>query len=201
MSTPSSGNWFRADVREEYGRFMWGGLALALVGVAALIWPMVSTLVTSVFVGWMLVLGGVVSLFGGVSIPGSGRSFAAVLYALLSIAAGAFILARVDAALLVITLALGLLFMVQGAYELALAFELRPARNWIWMLLSAVASILLSLVITSGWPASSLVALGVIMGVNFITSGLAYLSLGLAARTLSSQGDRDAFPQEAARKA
>jgi len=188
MSIPSTGNWFRVDVREEAGRFIWGGLALASVGVAALVWPMVSTLVASVFVGWMLVLGGVVSLFGGVSIPGSGRSFAAVLCALLSVAAGAFILARTDAALLVITLALGLLYMVQGAYELALAFELRPARNWTWMLLSAVASILLSLVIISGWPASSLIALGAIIGVNFISSGLAYASLGAAARSALRHG-------------
>jgi len=200
MSTPSSGNWFHADVREESSRFIWAGLALALVGFAAVVWPLVSTVVASVFVGWMLVLAGSVSLFGGLSIPGSGRSFAAVLCALLSIAAGAFVIARTDIALLAITLALGLLFMVQGAYELALAFELRPARNWPWMLLSAVASILLSLVIISGWPASSLITLGVIIGINFISSGLAYISLGAVGRTLSSQVNRDAFPQEAARK-
>ena len=49
------------------------------------------------------------------------------------------------------------------------------------MLLSAVASILLPLVIISGWPATSLIALGLIIGVNFISSGLAYISLGAAA--------------------
>ena len=53
-----------------------------------------------------------------------------------------------------ITITLGALFMIQGAAELVLAFELRPARGWVWVLLSALASIVLSLVIVSGLPGS-----------------------------------------------
>jgi uncharacterized membrane protein HdeD (DUF308 family) len=101
---------------------------------------------------------------------------------LLSVAAGVFIFARPLIGALAITLSLGGLFMLQGAFELVLAFELRSARGWPWMLFSAVASIFLAVAILAGWPGTSLITLGVVLGVNFISSGLAYLMLGGAVR-------------------
>ncbi len=96
-----------------------------------------------------------------------------------------FILARPLAGELGITLSLGALFMIQGAFELVLAVELRATKGWTWMLVSALASIVLSVVITAGWPGSSLVALGILLGVNFISSGLAYLLLGAASKRVT----------------
>jgi uncharacterized membrane protein HdeD (DUF308 family) len=72
--------------------------------------------------------------------------------------------------------------MIQGAFEAALAFEVRPAPGWSWMLVSALASVILSLVIIAGWPGVSLIALGAVIGVNFLSSGLAFLMVGSAAR-------------------
>ena len=83
---------------------------------------------------------------------------------------------------LVITISLGALFMVQGTFETVLAFELRPARGWGWMLFSALASIALSIIILVGLPKLSLVALGIMIGVNYISSGLAYLFIGGAVK-------------------
>ena len=87
-------------------------------------------------------------------------------------------LARPAVGELAITLTLGFLFMLQGAYEAFLAFEVRPARGWSWMLVSAICSIVLSMVIVLGLPGVSLVALGIIIGVNLITSGVAYAFVG-----------------------
>ena len=68
---------------------------------------------------------------------------AALLFSLLSIAAGAFIIARPQLGELAITISLGALFMVQGAFEIALAFAVRPARPWVWMLLSALGVLII----------------------------------------------------------
>ena len=122
------------------------------------------------------------SLFVAFSIRGAGPFFGALLFSLLSIAAGAFMVARPTLGELAITISLGALFMVQGAFEAVLAFELRPARGWGWMLLSAVASVVLSIIILSGLPTLSLVTLGILIGVNFISSGLAYLFVGGAVK-------------------
>jgi uncharacterized membrane protein HdeD (DUF308 family) len=70
---------------------------------------------------------------------------------------------------------LGVIFLVQGAFELALAFEMRPNRAWTWMLLSGLASVVLALVIAVGLPGISLIALGILLGINFLTTGLGYI--------------------------
>ncbi|HXQ46445.1 MAG TPA: DUF308 domain-containing protein, partial [Caulobacteraceae bacterium] len=132
--------------------------------------------------GWLLIISGALSLWVALSIRGAGPFFGALLFSLLSIAAGVFIIARPGVGALAITIALGSLFMVQGAFEAVFAFEVRPARGWGWMLLSAIASIVLSVIILSGLPAMSLVTLGILIGVNFISSGLAYLLVGGAVK-------------------
>jgi uncharacterized membrane protein HdeD (DUF308 family) len=173
---------FRTQVRKEANHLMWLGGALLLIGIASLLYPMVSTLVATFFVGWVLIFSGAATLYGAFTIRGAGPFFGALLLGLLSVAAGVFILARPGFGELGITLGLGSLFMVQGAFEAALAFEVRPAPGWAWMLVSAAASVVLSLVILAGWPGVSLIALGAVIGVNFLSSGLAFLMVGSAAK-------------------
>jgi uncharacterized membrane protein HdeD (DUF308 family) len=178
MSTSYVEQPFLTRVRSRASHMMWLGAAFLAVGAAALVFPMVATLAATLLVGWVLIVSGAVTLFGAFSLHGARPFFGALLLGLLSVAAGAFILAQPLSGALAITLVLGALFMIEGAFELVMAFELRPARSWIWMLVSAIASIFLALVIIEGWPGVSLVALGAVLGVNFISTGLAYLFVG-----------------------
>jgi uncharacterized membrane protein HdeD (DUF308 family) len=171
-------NGFHERVRRTVGRLTWLGAALVALGVASLVFPVMSTLIATVFVGWLLVLSGLLVVLGAFQIRGTGPFFGAFLFGLLSLAGGAFMLARPAVGELAITLTLGFLFMLQGASEAFLAFEIRPARAWGWMLVSAICSIVLSIVIILGLPGASMVALGIIIGVNFITSGVAYVYVG-----------------------
>jgi uncharacterized membrane protein HdeD (DUF308 family) len=182
MTVSTVANAFHEQVRAESSRWIWLGVAFLAVGVASLAFPMVSTLAATIFVGWLLVISGLLTVFSAFSVRGAGPFFGALLFGLLSIAGGVFMLARPLSGELAITLTLGVLFMIQGAFEVFLAFELRPARAWTWMLISALASILLSVIIVSGFPGTSLVTLGVIIGVNFISSGLGYIMLGNTAK-------------------
>lgn len=173
---------FQGQVRKEANHLMWLGGLLLLIGLASLVFPVISSLVATLFVGWVLIFSGLATLYAAFSIRGAGPFFGALLLGLLSLAGGVFILFRPIGGELAITLCLGGLFMVQGAFEAALAFEVRPAQGWAWMLSSALASIVLSLVILAGWPGVSLIALGAVIGVNFLSSGVAFLMVGAAAK-------------------
>lgn len=175
-------SWFRAQIGKEASRLIWLGVGLLIIGIAALVFPVVSTLAATLFVGWVFVFSGAVTLYGSFSVRGTGPFFGALLLGLLSIAAGVYTLARPDVGAASLTLMLGALFMVQGAYEMVFAFELRSTKAWGWLAVSALASIVLSLAILSGWPGTSLVTLGVLIGVNFVSSGLAYLLVGIGAK-------------------
>jgi uncharacterized membrane protein HdeD (DUF308 family) len=180
--TPFAETPFFRRVRGEAGRMTGLGLALLALGIAALVFPMFASLVATYFVGWLLVIAGLATVFGAFSIRGTGPFFGALLFGLLSLACGVFLLFRPGVGMLVLTLTVGVLFIIQGAAETFLAFEARPSRGWGWMLASAVASIILAIVIIAGWPGSSLITLGILIGVNFITSGFAYLSVAHSVR-------------------
>jgi uncharacterized membrane protein HdeD (DUF308 family) len=61
-----------------------------------------------------------------------------------------------------------------------LAFEVHPFAAWVPMLISAIISIALALLIVAGWPGVSLIVLGILLGVNFISTGLGYISVSRA---------------------
>lgn len=174
---------FHKRLRTDSHKLFWIGLIMTALGIAALVFPMVATLAATWFVGWVLVISGGVLLVGSFSIHGAGPFFGALLFALLSIAAGVFLLFNTLAGEVALTLLLGLLFMVQGAFETFFALEIRPLTGWVGMLVSAILSIVIALLIVAAWPKISLVLLGVLLGVNFISSGIGYM---LVARSLKS---------------
>jgi len=148
---------------------------MAIVGVIAIVFPIISTLAAALFVGWMFLLAGVFLFVGSFSIHGTGPFFGAMLLALLMLAAGVFLLFNPLAGAIALTIVIGVLFLFQGAFELALAFEMRPHQGWIWMLISGLASVVLALVIAVGLPGISLIALGILLGINFLSTGLGYI--------------------------
>ncbi len=171
---------FHERLRQSSRILFWLGIATVVLGAAAILFPVVSTLVATLFVGWVLLLAGLIALAGSFSIHGTGPFFGALLLSLLSLAAGVFLLFNPLAGAVVLTLFVGILFVFQGAFEIFFAFEMRPHASWVSMLLSGVASVVLSILIAAGWPAISAVALGILLGVNFLSSGFAYLSMSRA---------------------
>jgi uncharacterized membrane protein HdeD (DUF308 family) len=57
---------------------------------------------------------------------------------------------------------------------------MRPHPGWVGMLLSGIASIVMAVLIAAGWPGISVIVLGILLGVNFITTGLGYMSVSRA---------------------
>lgn len=176
---------FHARIRGSADRLFWLGLAMAALGIAAIAFPMFSTLVAALLVGWAFLISGLLTFFGSFSIHGTGPFFGALLLSLLSVAAGVFLLFNPFSGAVALTLLVGVLFVLQGAFELFFALEVRPHPGWLGMLISGIASVILSLVIAAGWPAISAIALGILLGVNFLSTGIGYI---VVSRTMRPAG-------------
>ncbi|HEV2300440.1 MAG TPA: DUF308 domain-containing protein [Stellaceae bacterium] len=176
---------FHGRLRAASGRLLWLGLALVVLGLAAILFPMVSTLVATLLVGWVLLIAGGFGLLGSFQIHGTGPFFGALLIALLSIAAGLFLLFNPLAGALALTLVLGVIFVLQGASEIAFAVEMRPHGAWVGMLLSGLASLAMAALIAAGWPGISAIALGILLGVNFVSTGLGYIFVSRMLRPIA----------------
>ena len=177
---PLLNGFFHGRAEAASRRLFWVGLAMTVLGIAAIVFPIASTLVATLMVGWMLLFFGVIALTGSFSIHGTGPFFGALLVALLAIAAGVFMLVNPVAGAAAITVVVAVLFVMQGAFEIAFAFEMRPMTNWGWMLVSGIIGVAAAVLIAASWPGISLVLLGIMFGVNFASTGVAYMFLSHA---------------------
>ena len=170
-------------VRLSVGRkqILWTGIAMSAVGVLAIMFPVVSTLSVEIMVGWLLLLAGIVTIFGAFQIHGTGQFFGQLLMGLLNAALGIYLLAHPGVGIVVLTLMLAALFMVEGAWQVGFGLEVRPERGWGWIMLSGVVGVATGLLIAAGLPGTSLFVLGLLVGLNFLTTGLA---LTLLARSV-----------------
>ncbi|HEX3432276.1 MAG TPA: HdeD family acid-resistance protein [Rhizomicrobium sp.] len=185
MNGASSESVFHGRLRTSSNRLIWLGIAMVIIGIAAILFPMFSTLVAALFVGWVFLISGIFLLVGSFSIHGTGPFFGALLFSLLSIAAGVFLLFNPVRGEIALTLIVGILFMIQGAFEIGFAFETRPHRGWVGMLISGIASVVLAILIAAGWPAVSIIVLGILLGVNLLSTGFAYIILSQTLKAAS----------------
>jgi uncharacterized membrane protein HdeD (DUF308 family) len=178
-------------VREVLARkndqLFWGGVALALVGLLALLFPVVSTFVIARVVGWLLVFSGLVTIWDAFTVEGTGAFFGELLIGLLKLALGVYLLRHPDVSVVVLTLLLAAVFMIDGAVQVAMAFELRPLDAWVWMLLAGLISIGVGLLIAAELPRFSLIAVGIYIGISFLSTGIARIMIS---RRLSSLAGR-----------
>ena len=77
--------------------------------------------------------------------------------------------------------------VLEGIFQIASSFTYRDLfpRSWGWMLASGVSDLVLAGIIIWALPSSAGWALGLVAGVNLITSGAAVVSLGLSGRDLA----------------
>jgi uncharacterized membrane protein HdeD (DUF308 family) len=84
------------------------------------------------------------------------------------------------AAALALLLSFYLLLDAFGSF--ALARDLRPTTGWGWMTASGVVDLALIVFFTLGWPASSLVVLGIFVGASLLFDGAALAAIGWSLR-------------------
>ncbi len=178
----------RDTVRVHSGLFLAQGVILTLLGVAAVIWPQISSVAVDLYVGWIFLFSGLVGLGMIFFAPSVGGFLWSLLTAALALFAGALLLWHPVAGVVSLTLVLVAFFIAEGLFQMAAAFAYRSAfpDSWVWMLVSGIVDLLLAGSIIAGWPGSASWALGLIVGVNLISSGVATIMLALAARDVAT---------------
>ena len=162
------------------GRLLLLGVAFMSLGVAALVFPALSTLAVTSFVGFALVASGAILLFESFTLHGAASILSTMLASLLSLAAGVFLLASPAAGSALLTLMVGITLLLQGFIEFVIAGEYRRIESAWVMGFSALASVVIAVLIFAGWPSNSRVVLGVLIGINFLTSGMAHIAISRA---------------------
>jgi uncharacterized membrane protein HdeD (DUF308 family) len=185
MNVDQASATVREALHHHWGLFLCEGILLVVLGVAAIAMPALASLATTVLLGWLLLLSGIVGLISTIRArraPGTAWSFVS---ALLAIAAGAVLLWLPLQGTLSLTAVLIAFLLVEGVVSIFYALEHRkaPTGRWGWMLASGIVDLVLGILLFSGLPGTALWALGLLVGINLLFGGWALIFMALHARS------------------
>ena len=166
-----------ARLRENRGRVFWLGVLLCIMGALMIVFPVAGSIVTKVVIGWAVLVTGAIMLWQAFHARRWDAAVGTGAVALLHLALGVYLAFFPLTGLVGLTLLLAVLFAIQGVIEVRMAVTHRDARGWVWMGLSGAASLGLALLLALGLPGTAMWALGLLMGVNFLTSGIGFVAL------------------------
>jgi uncharacterized membrane protein HdeD (DUF308 family) len=176
-----------AAVKEHWKAFLFEGIVLALLGLAAMIVPPLASLATAIFLGWMFLITGVVGLFATYwarQMPGFWWS---LFSAALAVLAGGMLLANPVQGIVTLTIVVGAYFLAEGVVTIMYALEHRRelSERWGWLVMSGVMDLVIAFIIVAGLPDSSQWAIGLLVGINLVLGGASLVGMALAARQAS----------------
>lgn len=161
-------------ISDHRGWYIFQGIAFIIAGILAIILPGVTAIGFGLVIGALLLASGIIQAIASFSSKSHWWSLAS---ALLSLVVGALIIFNPVAGTIALATILAIFLFLEGITELFLAFQLKPIKNWGWLLLSGVVSLVLAVIVFAGWPGASVVLLGVLIGINLLFYGSALLAI------------------------
>src|SRR5580765_882579 len=182
MATASPTQGFRATgtiIKKASGWLIGMAVVFILLGILAIIEPGVAGLAVTILVGWLLIFGGVAHLLAMFVGGGAGRVIWQVLIGVVYIVGGFYFLTHPLLALGTLTLLLGVIIVAEAVFEIIAYFRMRSEGGSGWLLVNALITLLLGGLIWSHWPSSSVWAIGTLVGVNLLMTGISRLMVGV----------------------
>ena len=146
---------------------------------------MIAAVAVNAAIAWLIVLAGVVHLAVAFHTREAGSVIWRLLVGLAYICFGGYLIARPAVGVASLTLVLASLFLLEGILNIVSFFRIRSARGSGWVLMDGIITLLLGLMIYTQWPSSSAWAIGTLVGISMIFSGLTRVMLSLAVRKAS----------------
>lgn len=174
-------------IRSHWKMILIEGILFVLLGFLAVVRPVFSTLTFELFIGWLLLFGGIFSIYRILTaqeIPGFWPSLIA---AIISVIVGILLIAYPLKGILTLTILMAVYFLVDGVAKLAFSLEWRPLQNWGWLFISGLLSLGIAAIIYSGWPGTAVWTLGLLLGINLLFYGWTLILLALNAKEITQK--------------
>ena len=172
------------SMRDYWGLFLAEGIAISILGLAAIIVPPVAGLFATAVIGWLFLTAGIVGLVATLrtrEAPGFGWS---LLSAFAAVIAGGVLLWNPLHGLVTLTYVLTTFFIVDGILVIILAIVHRRelSGKWEWMMVNGVMDLIIAGIVIFGFPGTLVWAFGLLVGIDMIFGGASLIAVALAAR-------------------
>jgi uncharacterized membrane protein HdeD (DUF308 family) len=175
-ATPYTTTAATADAAEELKRarrwLMIAGVLSLLGGVVAIVLPNVASVATAIFIGWLLVFASALYVVDAFSTRDGGRIALRLLMAVLTFAAGLYLLVAPLDGTFTLTVVLVIWFVAIGVARIVMSISDRGTPGAGLLGLSGLLSLALGLLIALELPSSADWAIGLIVGIDLVFWGV-----------------------------
>jgi len=174
------------DAHEKTGSIFFyieGGL-LVLLGLAAIVFPMMASIGAAVLFGWILIASGVLGLSATFSAKRNLHFWWSLSSSALAVVAGLVVCFYPLAGVMVLVMVIATWLTLDGVSSMMIGLDARRAgrRSWGWFVASAFVDWLFAILIFFMGPVVGLLIVGVVLGVDLMFGGMALIQFGATAR-------------------
>ncbi len=171
-------------VTKDWGWLLAAGILSIAGGTAALVAPGIATGIAATFIAATLVVVGCFNLAGTFFVE-KGLRLESCLTGLVQVLLAAVMAFYPFATLMSLTMLVAAFILVDGVLRISLAYQTRDLPGWGWTMAGGFAGVATSVIVMISMPMSSLWVLGVLVGVNLISTGVARVAVALASRKIA----------------
>ena len=171
------------EIVQYWGWFLAFGIALLVLGFAAVARSVTATVATMIFFGWLLVLASGVEIAQAVLVGHWAGFFHHLLAAILFGVVGLLLVTRPIISAETLTLFMAMFFLIGGLFQIIASIAV-ALPGWGWQVADGVITLILGALVLAQWPVSGLWAIGLFVGIDLIFYGCAWIALALGLRAM-----------------
>jgi uncharacterized membrane protein HdeD (DUF308 family) len=168
--------------RAGWGWFVGLGIVQLVLGVIAWFDVVAFTIAGVIFIGAMLLVGGVFQVIHAFMDREWGSFLWHLLAGVLYVIGGFLIMDEPIQGALIITILVSAALVVGGIFRMVIAVQHRSVSGWVLLLLGGLVSVVIGIMLYATLPWSGLWVVGTLIAVELIVQGACWLQFGLALR-------------------
>lgn len=170
-------------IKKSLGWVIGLSIALMVLGVIAIFAPVVASAFFTIVMGWIAIISGIVMIVQSFQSKPVRGFWLNLIVGIFYTIAGIYILFNVPQAMLALTFAFGILFIVEGIFTIIMAFTNRAGHRNSWLVaLNGVVTLILGILVLNQFPFSALWLIGLYVGISLLMSGISLLIAALSVR-------------------
>jgi uncharacterized membrane protein HdeD (DUF308 family) len=187
MATADSMEGLRSPsglAKKVTGWYIAAAVLFILLGIFAIVEPQIAAVGITLLVGWILVVGAVFHFIAAFKGAGAKQIIFQIVIGILYLLGGLYFLTHTVMGPATLTLILAGIILAEGVIEVIAYFRMRREGASGWLILNGIITLLLGALIWFHWPSSTDWAIGTLVGVNLLMTGISRLMFGMAVRKL-----------------
>jgi uncharacterized membrane protein HdeD (DUF308 family) len=166
------------------GWYIAAAVLFIALGIFGIVEPGVAGLGVTLLVGWLLVVGAVFHFVAALKGGGAKQVIFQVLVGIVYAIGGIYFLTHTIMGTATLTLLLAGIILAEGVIEVISYFRMRAEGASKWLLVNGIITLALGGLIWFHWPSSTVWAIGTLVGINLLMTGISRLMFGLAVRRM-----------------